>query len=256
MAKRVDINSDMGEAFGLYTMGADIELLDYVTSANVACGFHAGDPLVMANTVREAASKGVAVGAHPGLPDLMGFGRRRMEISPEEAEAYVLYQVGALWAFAKRASLRLQHVKVHGALYHMAARDPDLALAIARGLARIDREMILLGLAGSHLLSAAQEMGLRTMSEVFADRSYCPNGTLVPRGSEESILHNTGEVISRAIRMVNEGKVAAIDGTDIDVKADSICIHGDTPGAVHLAASIRKALEASGICVKAMGQDL
>ncbi|MBU5625930.1 LamB/YcsF family protein [Oscillibacter sp. MSJ-2] len=245
--KLVDLNCDLGESFGAYTIGADEEVLGCVSSANIACGFHAGDPLVMARTVALAGERGTAVGAHPGFPDLMGFGRRNMSLTPDEAEACVVYQIGALLAFARRAGLRLQHVKPHGALYNMAAKDNSLADAIARAVSSVDNELILLG--QGCLLDAARRAGLRSASEVFADRAYQRDGTLVPRSREGAVIHSRDAAIARTVRMVEEGRVTAVTGEDIPIQADSICIHGDSPSALEFARSIRSALESRGVTV-------
>lgn len=251
---QVDLNSDLGESFGAYTIGLDGEVLRRVSSVNVACGYHAGDPLVMTRTVALAKSAGAACGAHPGFPDLMGFGRRALSCSPEEAKAYVQYQVGALAAIAAAQGVRLQHVKPHGALYNMAAKDPALAAAIAGGIAEVDRELILMGLAGSALIAAGQAAGLRTASEVFADRAYRADGTLVPRDQPGAVLHNPETAIARTVRMVTEGVVTAVTGEEIAIRADSICVHGDNPSAVEFVARIRAALEAQGVSIVPVGR--
>ena len=249
MTYQVDLNSDLGESFGAYTIGLDQEVIQYVSSANVACGYHAGDPLVMSRTVAAAKAAGVAVGAHPGYPDLMGFGRRNMVCSPQEVKAYVQYQMGALMAFTAAAGLRLQHCKPHGSLYNMAARDMDLALAIAQGVAAVDKDVILLGLAGSKLLEAGRQAGLRVASEVFADRAYQADGSLVPRSQPGAVLHDKDATIARTVRMVKNGTVTAITGEEIPIAADSICVHGDNPSAVEFVKSIRAALEAEGVAI-------
>lgn len=246
---QVDLNSDLGESFGAYTIGLDSEVIPHVTSANVACGFHAGDPLVMARTVAAAKAAGVAVGAHPGYPDLMGFGRRNMACSPKEAKAYVQYQLGALTAFTAAAGVKLQHCKPHGALYNMAAKDMDLALAIAEAVAEVDKDVILLGLAGSKLLEAGKQAGLRVASEVFADRAYQSDGSLVPRSQPGAVIHDTEEAIARTVRMVKEGKVTAVTGEDVPIEAHSICVHGDNPSAVEFVKNIRARLEAEGVVI-------
>ena len=242
---QVDLNSDLGESFGAYTIGLDSEVIRYVSSVNVACGYHAGDPLVMDRTVALAKAAGVAVGAHPGFPDLMGFGRRNLACSPAEAKAYIQYQMGALGAFAAAQGVRLQHV----ALYNMAAKDPALAKAIAEGIAAVDKDMILLGLAGSEMLKAGQAAGLRVASEVFADRAYQADGTLVPRKLPGAVIHDAGEAIARTVRMVTEGKVTAVTGEEVSIRADSICVHGDNPSAVEFVKDIRAALEAEGVTI-------
>lgn len=251
---KVDLNSDLGESFGAYTIGMDEAVLAHVSSANVACGFHAGDPLVMDRTVAACKSAGVAVGAHPGFPDLMGFGRRNMACSPKEVKAYVQYQMGALLAFAAAHGVKLQHVKPHGALYNMAAKDLDLALAIAQGAAAVDRDVILLGLAGSKLLEAGRQAGLRVASEVFADRAYQADGSLVPRSQPGAVIHDREEAIARTVRMVTQGRVTAITGEEVAIDAHSICVHGDNPSAVEFVRDIRARLEAEGIAVAPIAQ--
>jgi len=244
---RVDINSDLGESFGLYTIGNDEQVLKYVTSANIACGMHAGDPLVMDKTVRIAANNGVGIGAHPGFPDLQGFGRRNMALSSEEVKAYVIYQVGALQTFAQSVGKELQHVKAHGALYNMASKDKKIALAIAQGVKAVSSDLILMALANSAMVEAAQEVGLKVAQEIFADRAYNPDGTLVARGTPGAMIHDRAVALPRVVRMVTEGKVTAITGEDIDIKADSICVHGDNPEALKFVAEIREALIKAGV---------
>ena len=246
---KVDLNADLGESFGAYTIGMDSEVLRYITSANVACGYHAGDPLVMQKTVALAAERNTAVGAHPGFPDLMGFGRRNMNITPDEARAYIKYQVGALMAFTKSCGIKMQHVKPHGAFYNMAAVNDKLAEAICRGIYEVDPELIMLGLAGSAHIRAAESVGLRTASEVFADRGYMEDGTLVPRSMEGAIIHDRNEAIARTVRMVKEGVVETVTGKIIPIKADSICVHGDNPDAVNFVKDIREKLEQEGVTV-------
>jgi 5-oxoprolinase (ATP-hydrolysing) subunit A len=246
---RIDLNADLGESFGPWPMGTDEALMASISSANVACGFHAGDPSVMRRTVALAKSNGVAVGAHPGFPDLVGFGRRELSASPDEVTDMVLYQVAALAGVAASQGVRLQHVKAHGALYNMAVRSRALADAIANGTAAFDRSLILFGLSGSELLSAGERAGLRVAAEVFADRAYESDGTLVPRTRPGSVIHDPNEVVSRAIRMVRDRAVVAIDGSLVQLRADTICVHGDTPGAADLARQVRRGLEAAGIAV-------
>lgn len=248
---RVDLNSDLGESFGSYTIGNDEDVLQYVSSANIACGFHAGDPNVMQKTVAMAAAKGVAVGAHPGMPDLVGFGRRKMDITPKEAYAMVLYQVGALQAFATAAHVPLQHVKPHGALYNIAAKDKTLAAAIANAVYDVNPRLILYGLAGSCLITEGEKAGLVTASEVFADRTYQPDGTLTPRSQPDAMVTDEEAAISRVLRMIQEGVVTAQNGQDIPVKADTICIHGDGVKALAFAHKIKTALEAQDVAVRA-----
>lgn len=251
---KADLNADLGESFGAYTIGMDAEVLKYITSANVACGFHAGDPLVMEKTVALAASCGTAVGAHPGYPDLMGFGRRNISVSPDEAKAYIKYQVGALQAFTASHGMKLQHVKPHGAFYNMAAVDEKLAIAICQGIYEVDKDLIMLGLAGSQHIKAAEKVGLRAASEVFADRGYMDDGTLVPRKLPGAMVHDRALAISRTVRMVTEGCVEAISGKVIPIRADSICVHGDNPDAVSFVHDIRAALEAEGVVLAPIAQ--
>ncbi|MCI8302998.1 MAG: LamB/YcsF family protein [Lawsonibacter sp.] len=241
--RRVDLNCDLGESFGAYTIGLDSQVMPHITSANIACGWHGGDPLVMERTVRLAKESGVAVGAHPGYPDLMGFGRRSMSLTPDEARTYVKYQVGALWAFARSAGVSIQHVKLHGALYNQAAADPALARSVCRGIQEVDSSLIVLTLAGSCMLKTAREMGLRTASEVFADRAYQADGSLVSRRLEGAVIQDEEAAVQRAVRMVTEGRVTAITGEDISICADSICVHGDNAKALALVRAIRAALE-------------
>lgn len=251
---RIDLNGDVGEATSGGPGGQDPALMPHLTSANVACGFHAGDPAVMRATVELAREHGVAVGAHPGFPDPEGFGRRELQFSPRDVEDFVVYQVGALAAIAAAQGVRLQHVKPHGALFNMAARDAALADAIARAAAMIDRALILFGLPGSELVAAGKRAGLRTASEGFADRAYQPDGTLVPRHRQDSVIRDADVVVPRVIRMVRDRVVDAIDGSVVPLPVDTICVHGDTPGAADLAARIRAALVASGVEVVAVGR--
>lgn len=249
---RIDLNSDLGESFGAWRMGDDAALMSVITSANVACGFHAGDPGVMRRTVALAREHGVAVGAHPGFPDLAGFGRRDMRCAPQDVEDFIVYQVGALAAVAAAEGVRLQHVKAHGALYNMACVDAELAAAIARGTAAVDPSLILFGLPGSALLDEGRRAGLRTAAEIFADRAYMADGSLVSRARLGSVIHDPAQVVERAVGMARDRSVMSIDGHAVALKADTICVHGDTPGAAALAAQIRVALEASGITVSSL----
>ena len=235
----VDLNSDLGESFGNYKLGMDEEILQYVSSANVACGWHAGDPLVMEKTIALAKANGTAVGAHPGFPDLMGFGRRNVK-----------YQLGALSAFAKSQGVKIQHVKPHGALYNMAAVDEKLARAMCEAVYEVDPEIIFMGLAGSKMIEAAEAVGLRAASEVFADRAYNDDGTLVSRKLPGAVIKDKELAIKRVVRMVKEGKVESINGKDIDIKADSICVHGDNPKALEFVKNIRETLIAEGVEIK------
>ncbi len=250
---RVDLNADVGESFGAYSLGHDPALMSVITSANIACGFHAGDPGIMRATVALAHRHGVVVGAHPGFADLQGFGRRELTMSAREVENLVLYQIGALAAMAAAEGARLHHVKAHGALYNMAARDRDLADAIARATAAADRNLILVGLAGSELLSAGARLGLQTASEAFADRAYQSDGSLVPRSQPGAVIHAADTVAARAVRMVTTRTVDAIDGTPIPLQVDTLCVHGDTPDAAELARRVREALTSAGVTVAAIG---
>lgn len=244
----VDLNADMGESFGRYRLD-DVALLGVVTSASVACGFHAGDAVVMRETVARAVDCGVAIGAHPAYPDLVGFGRRELAATPAEIEAYVIYQLGALQAVCAAAGTRVQYVKAHGALYNRAAREPAVADAIARAVSAVDATVALLGLARSELIPAAERAGIRGVSEAFIDRAYQSNGALVPRAMKDSVLHDVGFAAERAVRMVREGSVESIDGTTIPVRAESLCVHGDGPDAVAMVTAARAALERAGIRV-------
>lgn len=239
---RVDLNSDLGESFGRYTIGMDAKIIPLISSANIACGYHAGDPVVMEKTVAAAKEAGVHVGAHPGFPDLMGFGRRNMSVTPAEAKAYVLYQLGALEAFCKAKGMKLQHVKPHGALYNMAAKDSQLSRAICEAIYEYDKELIVMALSGGELIRAAKATGLRSASEVFADRAYEEDGTLVDRRKEGAMITNEDEAIARVIRMIKEKKVTAITGNDISIQADSVCVHGDGEKALAFVEKIRKEL--------------
>ena len=249
---KVDLNSDLGESFGRYTLGMDEQVLAVISSANVACGFHASDPVVMEKTVKMAKASGVAVGAHPGFPDLMGFGRRNMAVSPDEARAYTLYQLGALYAFLKPLGMEMQHVKPHGAFYNMAAKDYGLAKAICQAVKDFDPNLILLGLSGSQHIRAAEDVGLKAVSEVFADRAYEEDGTLVNRKKAGAMVTDEDEAIRRVVRMVKEGKVTAITGRDIPIRAESICVHGDGEKALLFTKRIRMAMEAENILIAPM----
>lgn len=244
---RVDLNSDLGESFGRYTLGNDDKIIPLITSANVACGYHASDPVVMNKTLAMAKEAGIHVGAHPGFPDLMGFGRRNMNVSKAEAKAYVLYQLGALDAFCRVHGLKMQHVKPHGALYNMAAKDYELSKAICEAIKEFDDRLIVMALSGGELVRAAKDMGLRVALEVFADRAYEEDGTLVARTKEGAMITDEEEAIARVIRMVKEQKVTAITGKDIDIKADSICVHGDGTKALAFVERIRNAMADEGI---------
>ncbi len=249
MPLMVDLNADLGESFGTYKLGLDEELLNHITSANIACGFHAGDYMVMQKTVSMAVSKNVGVGAHPGFPDLQGFGRRNMHMKPEEVRNLVIYQIGALQAFARAEGTELKHVKSHGALYNMAAVNYELAKAIAEAVKKTVPDAILLALANSEMVKAANDVGVKVAQEVFADRAYNPDGTLVPRSIPGAVIQDPTQATERALRMVLEGKVTAIDGQEVHIVADSICVHGDNPQAVKLASNIRKELERAGVAL-------
>jgi len=250
MALSIDLNCDMGESFGAWVMGNDTEVLPLVTSANIACGFHAGDPGTMRKTVAAALGNGVALGAHPGLPDLAGFGRRNMDITPQQAYDLVVVQVGAMAATAASQGARLHHVKAHGALYNMAVRDAALTRAIAQAVHGIDPSLVFYALASSDMARIAEEVGLTVAHEVFADRSYQSDGSLTPRSRPDAMITDPNVSIQQVLRMVKEGRVTAVDGTDVPVRADTLCIHGDQPGAVVFAKAIRAALQDAGIDVK------
>jgi 5-oxoprolinase (ATP-hydrolysing) subunit A len=246
----IDINCDMGESFGPWTMGADEQVMPNITSANIACGAHAGDPSVMRRTIRLARGAGVAIGAHPGFPDLQGFGRREINLGVSEVENSVLAQIGALAAIARSEGMALQHVKAHGALYNMAARSRPLADAIARAIKEFDASLVMFGLPNSPMIEAAREAGLRVAAEGFADRAYRPDGSLVPRTEPGAVIHDPAIVAERAQRMVREGVVRTADGREVPLKIDTLCVHGDTPGAADLARRLRAALTEMGAIVE------
>ncbi len=248
----MDLNADVGESFGAYTIGADAELVPLITSANIACGFHAGDPDVMERTVALAKAHNVQVGAHPGYPDLVGFGRRGIELSAAEIENLIVYQIGALLAFARAHGVPLHHVKPHGALYNTAARDPGVARAVARGVARVDRDLILVGLANSELIRAAHELGLRAAREGFCDRTYNADGTLRSRREAGAVLDSPERAAAQAVQLARDHRVTAIDGTMIELHLETLCIHGDTPHAVEIARAVRKELQHAGIEIAPM----
>ena len=247
---KVDLNSDLGESFGNYTIGNDDKVIPLITSANVACGYHASDPVVMDKTLGMAKEAGIRVGAHPGFPDLMGFGRRNLSVSPDEAKAYVLYQLGALEAFCRVHHMKMQHVKPHGALYNMAAKDYELSLAICQGIKDFDPELIVLALSGGELARAAKDLGLRTALE--ADRAYEEDGSLVNRRKEGAMITDEELAVSRVVRMVKEKKVTAITGKDIPIQADSVCVHGDGAKALAFVEKIRRALTDEGVEICAL----
>ena len=252
MGGRIDFNCDMGESFGMYKMGLDEEVIKYITSANIACGFHAGDPMWMRKTVALAEERGVAVGAHPSYPDLNGFGRRNMAVDPDEAKNDVIYQIGALSAFTR--AKRLQHVKPHGAMYNQAVNDRSLAAAVCEAVLEVDPQMVLVALAGSPWITVAEKMGVRVAREIFADRALNADGTLVSRSRPGSVIHDTAEVVERSLRMVTEGKATAITGEELDVEADSLCLHGDTPGAVEMARAVSAGLASTGVEIVPVGR--
>jgi UPF0271 protein len=249
---QVDLNCDMGESFGAYQMGTDLQIMPLVSSANIACGFHAGDPSVMHKTLVAAVAQGVAIGAHPGLPDLVGFGRRTMQITPQEAYDMVVYQVGALAGFAKAVGVSLHHVKPHGALYNMAAKDRALADAIARAVRDIDASLVLYGLAGSELIHEGEAAGLKVASEVFADRSYQADGSLTPRSQPNALLESDEEAVQQVLTMVTEKRVKAVTGEWVSLEADTICIHGDGAHALSFAHKVKEALQQAGVEIKSV----
>lgn len=251
----IDLNCDMGESFGAWSMGQDADILPLITSANIACGFHAGDPGTMRTTVATAIGHGVALGAHPGLPDLVGFGRRNMAITPQQAYDMVVVQVGAMAATAASQGARLHHVKAHGALYNMAVVDPHLARALAQAVHDVDSTLVFYALASSDMARIAGEVGLCVAHEVFADRTYQPDGSLTPRSRPDAMIEDPQVSIRQVLRMVQEGRVTAVDGTEVEVRADTLCIHGDQPGAVVFAQTIRKAFEEAGIEVKPVSRE-
>lgn len=251
---RIDLNSDMGESFGVYTLGHDEALMRSITSANIACGFHAGDPTVIRRTIRMAKAAGVAVGAHPSFPDFSGFGRRPMQVDPGQLEDLVLYQIAAVAGVAAAEGVKLQHVKAHGSLGNMSHTDRALAAAIVRAVVAFDRSLVLFAMPGAELMKAAQAAGLPAASEVFADRAYEPDGQLAARSKAGALIHDRDLVVQRVVRIVREGTLVAIDGTILTLRADTICTHGDTPGAHELTRRMRAGLEAQGIKVMPFGQ--
>jgi len=246
---RIDLNCDMGESFGAWQMGADAEIMPFISSANIACGFHAGDPATIRKTVRLALDHGVAVGAHPSLPDLQGFGRRAMHISPQDMYDLVLYQAGAVEAFARAAGARLHHVKCHGALYNMAATDEALSEAMARAVKDLGAEVILYALSNSRMMQVARERGLRVAGEVFADRGYLDDGTLAPRGAPGGMIEDEAKAVAQALAMIERGQVTSLAGKRVPVAADTLCLHGDQPGAAAFARALRNAFSGRGIAV-------
>lgn len=254
---RIDLNCDMGESFGNYKIGIDEKVIQYITSANIACGWHAGDPMVMNQTIKMAKANGVGAGAHPGFPDLLGFGRRNMDCTADEIRNYVIYQIGALKGFCTANGIRLSHVKPHGNLYLTAVENAVVAEAIASAVVSVDSELIYVALAGAKgdLMSrVGKEVGLKVVYEAFPDRAYTHEGTLVSRREAGALIQDPEQVAQRALTMATGRKVVAIDGSTIDLNAQTLCVHGDTPVAVDLVRSIRELLESEGVSVKPMGQ--
>lgn len=252
MAYRVDLNSDLGESFGNYKIGMDESVIPLITSANIACGYHAADPMVMKKTVQTAMDNGIGIGAHPGFPDLMGFGRRNMNVSPEEAGAYVTYQLGALYGFCKSMGAEIQHVKPHGALYNMAGKDYKLARAICEAIYHFDKDLILMALAGSQMVKAAEEVGLPFAREFFADRAYEEDGSLVARTKEGAMITDDNLAVERVLKVIKEQKIVAITGKEISLKIDSICVHGDSAKALEFVNLIRQHLSEEGVEMTAL----
>jgi UPF0271 protein len=251
--KMIDLNCDMGESFGTYVLGYDEQAMPFVTSINVACGFHASDPDNMARTVKLAKKHGIAVGAHPGFPDLVGFGRRSMALSPDEIQNTVMYQIGALDAFCRSEGIKMQHVKAHGALYNMAEKDLAIAVAIAAAIKAVNSELYMLCLANSQMIVAAKQVGIPCVAEAFADRAYTDEGTLVSRKLPGSVIHDIDQVVNRVIKMVRDHSVISITGQEVPIQMQTVCVHGDTPGAVNMLKSIRVELEKENIALRAFG---
>ena len=246
----IDLNSDLGESLGAWTMGDDAAMLDIVSSANVACGFHAGDPAGILATLKAAHARGVSVGAHVAYPDLLGFGRRNMDVASADLVADVIYQIGALQGLAQAAGTRITYVKPHGALYNTIAHDSAQALDVITAIRDVDANLALVALAGSPLVRWAQDAGLRVIAEAFAHRAYTPQGALVSRREKGAVLHDSALVAQRMLRLVRDGVIQAIDGSLARVQAQSICVHGDSPGAVEMARAVRMALESDGVVVR------
>ena len=251
----IDINSDLGESFGAWSMGDDDAMLDIVTSANVACGFHAGDPAGILRTLKAAAAKNVTIGAHVAYPDKVGFGRRNMDLTSDELTADVIYQIGALQSLAKAAGTSVRYVKPHGALYNTIAHDRRQALAVIAAIRAIDPSLILVALAGSELIELARNEGLQCVAEAFADRAYTPQGTLVSRREPGAVLHDPQLVAQRMLRLVEDGTIEAIDGSRTRIQADSICVHGDSPAAVEMARELRRVLEHANLSLRPFAGD-
>jgi 5-oxoprolinase (ATP-hydrolysing) subunit A len=246
----IDLNSDLGESFGAFKIGNDDEVLKYISSANIACGYHGGDHNVMFETVKLAKKYGVQIGAHPGFPDLAGFGRREMKLTPREIYHLMVYQIGALEAVCKANDAKLVHVKPHGALYNMGAKNRDISDSIAQALFDLNPQLVLFALAGSELTKAGEERGLQVAGEVFADRTYQHDGTLTSRQEPNAMIHDSEYAITRVIRMIKEGKVEAVDGTDIAIQADTICVHGDDPQALEFVSKLKQAFQQENIQVR------
>jgi len=249
--RTLDLNCDLGESYGVYTLGNDKEMMRYITSANIACGFHAGDPVTMREAVTLALEHGVAIGAHPGLPDLRGFGRRNIHISPKDAYHDVIYQIGALNAFVSSEGGALKHVKPHGALYNLCAIDASLAEAVAEAVYRVDSNLCLFGLSGSKLIAAGKKIGLKTVNEVFADRAYLDNGSLAPREMKGAVIQDVEQAVNQVLQLAKEGRIKTITGKEINLEADSICLHGDGDKAVQFAHVISRQLISHGISLEA-----
>ncbi|GAQ19176.1 lamB/YcsF family protein [Oceanobacillus picturae] len=252
MNRTVDLNCDMGESFGVYTFGADEQLMKHITSANIACGAHAGDPNVMEDTVKLAKQNGVAIGAHPGYPDLAGFGRRKIELTDVEIYRHVLYQIGALHAFCKAQEVPMHHVKAHGALYNVAAKKKHVAHAIAQAVADFDQNLILYGLAGSYLVEEGKHLGLRVASEVFADRTYQEDGSLTPRNTPGALIETVDQAVKQVKGMLTEGHVTSVKGKILPIQADTVCVHGDGASAVRFVRELKTALQAEEILIESM----
>ncbi len=252
--KKIDINCDMGESYGRFTLGMDEEVIRYISSANVGCGFHGGDPHVMRKTVILAKENGVGIGAHPGLPDLLGFGRRHMDITPQELEDFFVYQIGALKGFCDAAGVKLQHVKAHGVLSGLAERDEKMAEAICRAIRMIDKQIIWLTYSGTKTRPIAESMGLQLIEEFYADRAYNADILLVPRNQTGAVIHDVTEIQRRILQLVKEGTITTIDGQVLEMPCQSIAVHGDSPGALDMVRKIRSALESNHVQIKPMSQ--
>ena len=248
----IDLNCDMAESFGVYRLGNDEAIMPLISSANIACGFHAGDPHVMHRTMELAAKHGVGVGAHPGYPDLAGFGRRTLQMTPQEVYEICVYQVGAFLAMARATGAVVTHIKAHGSLYNMAARDRKMAEALARATKTVDSSLVFMGLSGSVMVEAAEELGLKTVSEVFADRGYQADGSLVPRSHPQALHHSVDNMVAQVLQMIRKGTVTAITGEEVPLRAETICLHGDGQHAVEFAGAIREALGKAGVEIRGL----